>query len=167
MLVPWEAIHTAMSKIRKIILDPADILTEFTALDDIEELTAGYTWTPDGSAPAFTIHPRTSDHNPYGHSFDLHVHQTVPRAQIMYTPMFEITSAKPGMNIPPPRCYLMNSQHVHSPATSTTGQKPQMHVTNQIYKPYIPPSSRQNTWVSLRLSSRSSALRNLAWGTRS
>jgi hypothetical protein len=37
MLVPWEAIHTAMSKIRKIILDPADILTEFTALDDIEE----------------------------------------------------------------------------------------------------------------------------------
>jgi hypothetical protein len=51
MLVPWEAIDTAMSLTRKMMLNASDIIGEFTSLDGIEHLTAGYTWTPEWLGP--------------------------------------------------------------------------------------------------------------------
>jgi hypothetical protein len=62
MLVPWEAIDTAMSQTRKMMLNPADIIAEFTSLDGIEALTAGYTWTPEWLGPR--LHYPSSHHGP-------------------------------------------------------------------------------------------------------
>lgn len=56
MLVSWEAIDTALSRSRKIMLEPSDVLTDFSGLNVIEEVTANYNWKPEWLGPRLT-HP--------------------------------------------------------------------------------------------------------------
>jgi hypothetical protein len=56
MLVPWEAIDTALSRSRKIMLEPSDVLIDFSGLKDIENMTTNYDWNPEWLGPRLT-HP--------------------------------------------------------------------------------------------------------------
>jgi hypothetical protein len=56
MLVPWETIDTALSMSRKMMLDPSDVLTNFSELKDVESMTANYDWKPEWHGPRLT-HP--------------------------------------------------------------------------------------------------------------
>jgi hypothetical protein len=51
MLVDWEAIDTALSLSRKIMLEPSEVVTDFSGIGDIENLTADYTWAPEWLGP--------------------------------------------------------------------------------------------------------------------
>tara|TARA_R110002003_G_scaffold1122_3_gene22465 strand:+ start:6464 stop:8656 length:2193 start_codon:yes stop_codon:yes gene_type:complete len=56
MLVPWEAIDTALSMSRKMMPEPRDMVTAYSSLDDIEGLTGDYDWKPTWLGPRLT-HP--------------------------------------------------------------------------------------------------------------
>jgi hypothetical protein len=56
MLVPWEAIDTALSRSRKIMLEPSDVLADFSGLEDIDTVSKNYKWEPDWLGPRLT-HP--------------------------------------------------------------------------------------------------------------
>jgi hypothetical protein len=56
MLVPWEAIDTALSMSRKMMLEPSDVVSKFSGLGEIENLTAAYEWEPEWLGPRLT-HP--------------------------------------------------------------------------------------------------------------
>jgi hypothetical protein len=56
MLVPWEAIDTALSKSRGMMLPPTSIVSNFSGLATIDELTKDYAWKPDWLGPRRT-HP--------------------------------------------------------------------------------------------------------------
>jgi hypothetical protein len=56
MLVPWEVIDTALSKSRKIMLEPWEVLTNLSGLDGIESMTTDYKWKPEWLGPRLT-HP--------------------------------------------------------------------------------------------------------------
>ena len=56
MLVPWETIDTAMSSVRKMMLEPKDTTIKFSGLEDIENLTVDYDWKPEWLGPRLT-HP--------------------------------------------------------------------------------------------------------------
>jgi hypothetical protein len=51
MLVPWEAIDTALTRSRKIMLEPLDILTNCSGLEDIDTITENYKWEPEWLGP--------------------------------------------------------------------------------------------------------------------
>ncbi|KAH7389441.1 hypothetical protein DE146DRAFT_619935 [Phaeosphaeria sp. MPI-PUGE-AT-0046c] len=56
MLVPWETIDTALSMSRKIMLEPGDVVSEFSRLGDMEALIEDYEWKPEWLGPRLT-HP--------------------------------------------------------------------------------------------------------------
>ncbi|KAF2833455.1 hypothetical protein CC86DRAFT_278522 [Ophiobolus disseminans] len=56
MLVPWEAIDTALSMSRKIMPEAKDTTGKFTSLDDIEDLMKQFDWKPEWLGPRLT-HP--------------------------------------------------------------------------------------------------------------
>jgi hypothetical protein len=56
MLVPWETIDTALSRSRKMMTDPSDVLTDFSGLEGIENMTTNYNWKPEWLGPRLT-HP--------------------------------------------------------------------------------------------------------------
>lgn len=56
MLVPWELIDSAVSLARPILLEPAEVVSAYSGLDDIDELTAKFTFDPEWLGPRLT-HP--------------------------------------------------------------------------------------------------------------
>lgn len=56
MLVPWEAIDTALSMTRKIMLEPKDVRSDFSNLEDMDALVEKYEWRPEWLGPRLT-HP--------------------------------------------------------------------------------------------------------------
>jgi hypothetical protein len=54
MLAPWEAIDTAISMSREMMLEPSDMVSRFSGLGDIENLTATYSWKPEWLGPRLT-----------------------------------------------------------------------------------------------------------------
>jgi hypothetical protein len=56
MLVPWETVDTAASMTRPLMLDLEEIVSEYTGLDDIDELTANFTFDPEWLGPRLMHH---------------------------------------------------------------------------------------------------------------
>jgi hypothetical protein len=56
LLVPWETVDTAISMARRILVDPKDVVTNYTGFESIEELTANFTFDPEWLGPQLT-HP--------------------------------------------------------------------------------------------------------------
>jgi hypothetical protein len=51
MLVPWERIDTALSMSRKMMLEPADVMSDLSGLGDIQSLTEKFRWKPEWLGP--------------------------------------------------------------------------------------------------------------------
>ncbi|CAO2658471.1 Nn.00g061940.m01.CDS01 [Neocucurbitaria sp. VM-36] len=56
LLVPWETVDTAVSLARPRLLDPVDVSTEYSGLEDIDKLTSNFTFDPEWRGPRLT-HP--------------------------------------------------------------------------------------------------------------
>jgi hypothetical protein len=54
MLVPWEVLDTAVSMARPYLLESVDVVSNFASLEDVEELTANFTFDPEWKGPRLT-----------------------------------------------------------------------------------------------------------------